>query len=156
MKNITIKGLKNTGEMILPKEKELLLDTYKQLFKGGRGEDKIGEYLAVNTQLRGKISQQNNYAVDKQLDRIIDNYSDGELMKLLIDQPYTTNGFSRILSKEVGRDITDDISNFKLNKIASKSKNIQKILNNIRETMKYVGAVSIPLTITNKTKNPER
>ena len=140
----TILGLNTADQLYTDVEKSLLDTAYEKWFDYGEGAGNRHEYGAVNTQLRGKISQQNGHVVGKELDPIIDKYPDARLLVMLRDQPYTGNGTIKILENITGLD-PDDLqfmSEIELNNIVKRYPEISKLLKRIKDTMKYVGAVA--------------
>ena len=87
------------SELFTPEETKLLIETYEPLFKGGKGEGLLGEYGAVNTQFRGKISQARNHILGEKLDPYLNNFNNGDLTRMLLEQPYTQNGTTRFIAK---------------------------------------------------------
>lgn len=135
-------GWNNADQLYTPIEESLLKTSYEPFFKGGEAEGKLHDYGAVNTQLRALISQKNNYAVDSKLDPYIDNFQDVELLKMLLEQPYTRNGAIQILKDTTGLKYLDSLGDTELTNILSRHPELSKMLKRIKDTMKYVAGVS--------------
>lgn len=107
----------------------------------------LNERGAVNTQFRAKISQNNNHATGKQLDRVIDNTDDGTILRMLQEQPYTSS-----ISEDIARITNVDIDDIvwltpkELNQLANKYPKLKEIVSKVKNSMKTVavttGAVS--------------
>ena len=132
----------NADQLYTPIEESLLKTSYEPFFKGGEAEGKLHDYGAVNTQLRASISQKNNYAVDTKLDTHIDNLKDVELLKMLLEQPYTKNGTTQILKDTTGLKYLGNLGDMELTNILSKHPELSRMLKRIKDTMKYVAGVS--------------
>lgn len=135
----------NADQLYTPIEESLLKTSYEPFFKGVEAEGKLHDYGAVNTQLRALISQKNNYAVDSKLDPYIDNFQDVELLKMLLEQPYTRNGTLQILRDATGINTIGKLGNLEsteLTNILSRHPELSKMLKRIKDTMKYVAGVS--------------
>ena len=107
----------------------------------------LNERGAVNTQFRAKISQNNNHATGKQLDRVIDNTDDGTILRMLQEQPYTSS-----ISEDIARITNMDIDDIvwltpkELNQLANKYPKLKEIVSKVKNSMKTVaittGAIS--------------
>lgn len=145
----TIDALKQVHiapEFFTQKEQNLLLEAYpwvKDFFKGQKMSEQqllqkvLDEAGAINTQFRSKLSK-NGKITKEALDKVIDKTTDEELLKMLIDQPYS----SSIVDDFADPDLVATASTSELKKLITPE--IKAQLDKVRYCLKYVGMMAAP------------
>lgn len=106
----------------------------------------IDEQGAINTQFRARLSEKGKF-VGKELDKKIDTISDGELIDELLNQGYTQDGMYEFIHNLTGKSFEeiDKTSISELSELARKYPELKQATSNMREAMKKVGSVILPI-----------